>query len=76
MEKKADCERAIRSLTTNWARENGIQRGQTDLPSFSAFCTWLGQKGYSHYLNFRTSTGPLYDAEQWFDEELEQTWRN
>lgn len=76
MEKKADCERAIRSLTTDWAQENGIHRGQAVMPSFSAFCTWLERTGNAGYLQFRTSTGALYDAEQWFDEELGQAWRN
>jgi hypothetical protein len=33
---------------------------------------WLGTKGYSHYLNFRSVRGANEDAEQLFDQELHQ----
>lgn len=71
--KKADCEGPIRSLATTWARETGV--GENDHPSFSRFKTWLGVKGYSGYLNFRSTMGADYDAEAWFDDELGQNWR-
>ena len=74
--KKSECEKAIRHLVSQWADEVGVQPGQARMPSFSAFRSWLEQRGYGHYLSFRSEMGPLEDAEQWFDEELKQTWRN
>ncbi|WP_133726916.1 MULTISPECIES: hypothetical protein [unclassified Novosphingobium] len=74
--KKSECEKAIRHLASQWADEVGVQPGQARMPSFSAFRSWLEQRGYGHYLSFRSVMGPLEDAEQWFDEELKQTWRN
>jgi len=76
MTRKADAEKAIRYLASQWARKNGITAGSADMPSFDDFRTWLGNEGYSHYLDFRSVMGPLEDAERWFDEELKQTWRN
>lgn len=74
--KKPEAEKAIRQLIRQWARKNGIQPGAADMPSFDDFRSWVGSEGYSHYLNFRSTAGSLCDAEQWFDEELKQTWRN
>lgn len=74
--KKSECEQAIRHLVNKWADEVGVQPGQALMPSFSAFRSWLAQRGYGHYLSFRSVMGPLEDAERWFDEELKQTWRN
>ncbi|MCP1470988.1 hypothetical protein J3E64_002685 [Sphingobium sp. OAS761] len=76
MTRKADAEKAIRYLVSQWARKNGIAVGSVDMPSFYDFRSWLGREGYSHYLDFRSVMGPLEDAERWFDEELKQTWRN
>ena len=72
---KDECEKAIRHLCHKWAEERGIESSTVDLMEFSDFKTWLGQKGYSHYLNFRSTAGSDYDAELWFDQELKQTWR-
>ena len=44
-------------------------------PNFFAFTAWLSEKGYSHYLNFRSRMGADYDAELWYDQEFKQTWR-
>lgn len=71
--KKAECETAIRSLATKWARETGV--GKSDHPSFSSFKTWLRETGYAGYLYFRSIAGHNYDAEAWFDDELGQNWR-
>ena len=46
------------------------------MPSFSKFLSWVRQQGFEEYLKFRSTMGPLEDAERWFDEELGQTWRN
>jgi hypothetical protein len=73
MKKKGECERAIRSLCHEWA--GGLSEAERDHPNFLAFKAWLGQKGYSHYLDFRSAMGSNYDAEMWFDQELKQTWR-
>jgi hypothetical protein len=74
--RKDDCERAIRYLCTEWARERGIPRPPVNQPSFSDFKSWLANKGYGQYLNFKSVRGPESDAEDWFDQELKQTWRN
>lgn len=74
--KKDECEKAIRSLCHEWGSIKGISMPPVDQPHFSEFKAWLKEKGYSHYLNFRSVMGPDYDAELWFDQEFKQTWRN
>ena len=75
---KSESETAIRQLCHMWAQECGIDtRDDPDFhPSFGTFKSWLSQKGYSHYLRFRSVAGADYDAEMWFDQEFKQTWRN
>lgn len=80
-EKKAEAKSAFPALCSQWATECDIRPDPNgDLrafhPSFSAFITWMREKGYGHYLEFRSVMGPLYDAEMWFDEEFKQRWRN
>jgi hypothetical protein len=74
--KKADAEKVIRALVTQWANETGFDYRTGDMPSFSAFKAWLRANRYDGYLNFRSTMGPDADAEYWFDQELKQTWRN
>jgi hypothetical protein len=74
--KKDESEKAIRHLCHEWGQLRGIEPGSVKQPSFSDFKSWLREKGYSHYLNFRSVMGPEEDAERWFDQEFKQTWRN
>jgi hypothetical protein len=74
--KRADAEKAIRSLVHDWARDAGVEPGQSHMPFFSEFRRWLNERGYSGYLSFRSTMGAEDDAERWFDQELRQTWRN
>lgn len=46
------------------------------MPSFSAFHLWALGWGGAAYFQFRSTLGPLEDAESWFDQELRQAWRN
>lgn len=73
--KKDECERAIRPLCHQWARECGLSKEQLADPSFSDFKDWLSAKGYSRYLEFRSVMGADEDAERWFDQEFKQMWR-
>jgi hypothetical protein len=78
--KKAEAESAIRALCREWAEGRGIRPDPNSdplalHPSFSAFTQWVREKGYGHYLNFRSTMGAEYDAEMWFDQEFKQTWR-
>lgn len=73
---KAESERAIRSLCHDWARETGAMKESHAHPQFWDFKRWLERHGYAHYLDFRSVGGADMAAEQWFDEELKQTWRN
>ena len=72
---KDESEKAIRHLCGEWARDAALMPAELEHPSFSAFKSWLGQKGYSRYLDFRSVAGADYDAEFWFDQEFKQTWR-
>jgi hypothetical protein len=77
--KKSEAEPAIRQLCHQWreARDLPIPAGDPAVHySFSDFKTWLAEKHYSHYLDFRSVMGPEEDAERWFDQEMRQTWRN
>jgi hypothetical protein len=75
MSTKPECEKAIRQLCQQWAKEKGINISTENDPGFSTFRIWLEERGFSSYLNFRSVAGPIYDAEMWFDEEMKQTWR-
>jgi hypothetical protein len=72
---KAECEKAIRHLCHEWAKELGIHVSPENDPGFSKFRIWLEEKGFGSYLKFRSVAGALYDAEMWFDQEMKQTWR-
>lgn len=76
MPTKAESEKAIRSLATQWARTQPTRSDGNWHPSFIEFSNWLRSNGYGHYLEFRSVAGPFEDAERWFDEELGQAWRN
>ena len=77
---KPEAEQAIRHLCHVWAQEKGYVGRDYNAcdfhPSFGEFTLWLDSKGYGHYLTFRSRRGPRADAEDWFDEEFRQTWRN
>lgn len=72
--KRPECKIAIRRLVHEWAETQ--ERPANWHPSFSAFVSWLKEHGHGQYLDFRSTMGASYDAEQWFDEELKQGWRN
>lgn len=74
--KKPECEKAIRHLVHEWAGLNGIRAGQDEMPNIYAFLNWLEAAGHGHYLRFRSVVPPEDEAERWFDEELQQTWRD
>jgi hypothetical protein len=76
MLKMADREDAIRHLCYVWARECGIPIAPQEQPSWSQFKSWLQKNHYSHYLNLRSTTSADSVAENWFDQEFKQTWRN
>jgi len=73
---KKECQTAIRSYCHEWAQERGIPIPPVEQPSFPDFKAWLGEKGYSQCLNFRSIRDPEDDAEMWFDDEFKQNWRN
>jgi hypothetical protein len=54
----------------------GRRRAAIIAPDIAAFTSWLFDKGYGQYLNFRSVIGPLDDVERWFDEELNQRAAN
>jgi hypothetical protein len=74
--KRPEAERAIRQLTHDWAAAHGVQPGSAEMPSFSAFHRWVLGLGGAALFQFRSTLGPLADAESWFDQELRQAWRN
>ena len=74
--KRPEAERAIRQLTHEWAAAHGVQPGSVEMPSFSTFHRWVLGRGGAAYFQFRSTLGPLDDAESWFDQELRQAWRN
>lgn len=71
---KSECERAIRFLFHRWCKSHILSKTQKDELVFSNFISWIRQN-YPRYLKFRTRTSVDYDAQLWFDQELNQTWR-
>jgi hypothetical protein len=74
--RKDEAEAVIRHLCHKWAEATSFQPESGKMPSFRGFCSWLKDSGFGHYLDFRSRVDPEADAEQWFDEELKQTWRS
>jgi hypothetical protein len=72
--KKEECEQAIRSLCHKWREASGLSATPPGELSFADFIAWVRQ-GYSQYLSFHTTTSVEYDAELWFDQEFQQSWR-
>ena len=70
---KADSEKAVRHLCHVWRAESGNERTPESQLSFSDFLTWL-RSSHSACLEFRSTAGPAYDAELWFDQEFKQAW--
>jgi hypothetical protein len=73
---KEKCEHAIRHLCHVWARECGVPPEPQEPPSWSQFKSWLQKNHYSHFLNFKSTASADSVAENWFDQEFKQTWRN
>jgi len=74
--KKDDAQKAIRHMCNVWVKEQNIQGGASEMPSFGKFRCWADTKGYCHYFDFRSVMGAHNDAGMWFYEELGQSWRN
>lgn len=72
--KRSDAKPAIRSLCRAWKTEQ-FPTTTTNRLHFSDFADWLRAR-HPTLLKFRSVMGPLYDAEQWFDDEFRQNWRN
>jgi hypothetical protein len=72
---RTECEKAIRALSREFMADPSKSDADRAHPSFSKFKAWLDQKGYTGYLRFRARIGADMQAELWFDDELEQSWR-
>ena len=54
---KDEAEKAIRHLCHEWAK--ALSPDRREYPHFSAFKSWLGESGYSHYLTFALAWGRI-----------------
>lgn len=72
--KRPECKLAIPRLAREWAETQ--DKADNWHPSFGAFVSWLKQNGNGQYLEFSSRMGAAHDAEQWFDDALNQRWRN
>jgi len=70
---KPESEHIVRRLCHDWLSEQ--PEAKREHPSFTDFQSWLDAR-YPGAFSFRSTAGPLYDAEMWFDRELRQSWRN
>lgn len=73
--KKAESERMIRYYCGVWARENKIPTDGSVDPNFYDFHRWM-ELNHPQYLNFKSSTDPMRDMIDWFDQEFKQDWKN
>jgi hypothetical protein len=72
---KAEAEPVIRHLARAWYERPDIGADDREHPSFTRFVAWVRDQGHGTYLEFRSTIGPLDDAERWFDDTLGQNWR-
>ncbi|WFS02750.1 hypothetical protein [Rhizobium tumorigenes] len=70
---KSEAEAAIPTLIGKWLLTR--PESAKEQPSFSSFKTWLDDNHFSNYLSFKSTAGPMYDVELWFDRELNQLSR-
>ncbi|MEC8194920.1 MAG: hypothetical protein VX228_01070, partial [Pseudomonadota bacterium] len=68
-------EQLIRSIVHDWANEQPNRQSADWHPSWYEFKTWLLER-HPRALSFRSTGGADMAAENWFDDELGQTWRN
>lgn len=73
--KKSEAEPAIRQLIDQWLAHKRDMGADLSHPSFSEFRSLVEAQGFGRYFKFRSTAGPLYDAEMWCDEETGQMWR-
>lgn len=69
---KEECEKAVRYLCHEWARETGADQQN---PSFTDFMAWL-RRHHPQHLNFRSTGGAAGAIERWFNLEFRQGWRD
>lgn len=72
--KKTDAEPQLRRLCHVWKAECHPNTLEQDL-QFADFARWVKDR-HPDLLAFRSTMGPMEDAERWFDQEFHQTWRN
>lgn len=72
--KKAECEKAVRSLCHDWRDTCGFMTTPMDKLNSYSFLSWL-RENHPHWLKFRTTTSVEDDVELWFDQEFKQMWR-
>ena len=69
MMKKSEVKQAFPALVAAWKCERGFERTAAQELSFSDFLGWV-RDNHPRYLNFRISTSPEYDMQQWFEDEI------
>lgn len=70
---KEECKMALHELFGKWASERS--EDQLKHPGFYDFKLWLSEKGFSHYMGFRSSIGADEEVYQWFNSHFKQMWR-
>lgn len=70
--KKAEAEKAIRSLTSKWPGRPPADRKSE--ANFLDFYEWL-EMNHSEYLDFRGVLSVEDTVEMWFAQEFKQTWQ-
>lgn len=73
--RKGDAKEAFETMFNEWEKELGTTITAESDPSFAQFSRWAHEKGYSHYLNFRSRIGAREDVENWFISRFKQRWR-
>ena len=72
---RSDAEPRIRYLIPVWRQQEPQQELTNSELSATAFIAWLRQE-HPRLLVFRSPVPVTYLIEMWFDQELNQTWRN
>ncbi len=72
---KAEAEKVIRHLAIEWMHETGYEQKVGCYPSFLGFRSWLEDKGYGRYLEFKSQIAPRHIAQGWFEDEIRKYWQ-
>jgi hypothetical protein len=71
---KTEVKKAMPHLIDQWVKTSGNEKTSPNKLVDGEFISWL-RENHPEYLKFRTTTGVIYDIENWFDQYVKEKIR-